>query len=64
MGIKVTEHASVGGSNWRDPLCPECQLTSRQNYEKIVHVFRFHGNKLPYPVKEWVSAAGIRTKIT
>lgn len=47
--IKVTEHASVGGSNWRYLLCPECQLISRQNYEKIVHVFCFNGNKPPYP---------------
>lgn len=44
--IKVTEHAIVRGSNWR---YPECQLTSRQNYEKIVHVFYFNGNKPPYP---------------
>lgn len=49
-GIKVTEHASVGGSNWRYLLCPECQLPNRQNYEKVAHVFCFHGNKLPYPV--------------
>lgn len=47
----VTEHASVGDSNWRYLLCSECQLTSRQNYEKIVRVFCFHGNKLPYSVR-------------